>query len=158
MRTTHSANRMRRPRVERGTSVIEMSLLLTFILIPLVLGLIEIGRYAAMSIATANAARAGLQYGAQNLVTAADTSGIESAATADVQNIPGFTLGFPNNATAVVCTCSNGGGSCASTPPPCSGTEQEIVYLQVNTTGTFHLLFSRSSVTVNGTAEMRVAE
>ncbi len=42
----------------------------------LLIGLIEVGRFAFFGILAANAARAGAQYGAQTLSTAADTVGM----------------------------------------------------------------------------------
>jgi Flp pilus assembly protein TadG len=124
------------------------------------LGIIEIGRYAAMSIEVANAARAGAQYGAQNLATAADTSGIQNAAIADAQGV----LVAANITTSSVCGCSADSlGSCSTaTPTSCTAPSHPLVYVQVTATGTFNSLFGYpgipSSITVSRTAEMPVAQ
>ena len=137
---------------ERGTSVLEMALLIP-VLAPLMLGIIEVGRYAELSIAVANAARAGVQYGVQNLADAGDTVGIQNAATYDAPAIP------PSGVvSSLACYCS--GAAC--TASPCSAPNTEVVYLMVTTTGTFTPLFRYpglpSLTTVNSTAQMRVAQ
>jgi Flp pilus assembly protein TadG len=149
-----------RLRADQGTSVLEMALL-TPVLLLLLLGIIEIGRYAELSILVANAARAGAQYGAQNLVTAADNSGIESAALSDGENIPG--LSASTIAPQALCGCSGTPPStCSVSPPTCTAPSHLLVYVQVNTTGTFTSLFRYpgipSPITVNGMAQMRVAQ
>src|SRR5580704_13108987 len=63
---------------ECGQSLIELAFVIPFLLL---VGIIEIGRFAFYSIVVANAARAGAQYGAQSLATAADTTGISTAVT-----------------------------------------------------------------------------
>jgi Flp pilus assembly protein TadG len=147
---------------ESGTSILELGLL-TPILLFLLLGVIEIGRYAELSIQVTNAARAGAQYGAQNLATAADNNGIENAALNDA-NIRGLTVSPPSDGYLggyVLCGCSNTGpnGTC---PATCSGNNYGIVYVQVNTSGTFKSLFSYpgipSSITLTGTDQIRVAQ
>lgn len=135
--------------------------LLTPLLLILLLGIIEIGRYAELSIVVANAAHAGAQYGAQNLVTAADTASIESAAMNDGQGTSGLTASaVPPQA---LCGCSGTTPStCTATPPTCIAPSHLVVYVQVNTTGTFTSLFHYPgippSITVNATSEMRVAQ
>ena len=65
-----------------GQTVVEVALLLPLLLLLLV-GVIEIGRYAYFDILISNAARAGAQYGAQSLIQAADVAGIRTAAQND---------------------------------------------------------------------------
>ena len=71
-----------RIRVCSGQTVVEVALLLPILLLLLV-GVIEIGRYAYFDILISNAARAGAQYGAQSLIQAADVAGIRTAAQND---------------------------------------------------------------------------
>ncbi len=161
-------------RDERGTSLLEMAFLIPILLL-LLLGIIEIGRYAELSILVANAARAGVQYGAQNLVTAADNAGIQNAALNDGQNISPCTGGNTTNCLTVsppanaysgyvLCGCSSSGTAPGSTCPPtgCSLPNHQLVYIQVDTQGKFKSLFSYpgipSSLTINGSAQMRVAQ
>jgi Flp pilus assembly protein TadG len=135
---------------DRGTSLLEMALLLPVLLL-LILGIIEVGRYAELSIMVANAARSAVQYGAQSLADAADTTGIKNAATYDA---PMVQVVLP---PSVICYCS--GSLCSG---PCLAPNTEIVYLQVTTIATFTPLFAYpglpSFTTVNSTAQMRVAQ
>src|ERR1700688_1288841 len=82
----HLLQRGRRVRgSESGQSLVEVALMLPFLLL-LVLGVIEIGRYAYVSILVANAARAGAAYGSQSPFTAANPNGlIVTAADNDFQ-------------------------------------------------------------------------
>lgn len=129
----------------RGTSILEFALLLP-ILVLLLLGIIDIGRYADAAIVVASAARAGAQYGAQNLITAADQTGIANAAQLDAAN---NSVLNPNYAppsgvqapSAPVCGCPGSAvGSCS--PLPSCNNGSPVVYLQVNASGEFKSLFS----------------
>src|ERR1700730_5920845 len=71
---------------ERGQSLVELAFVLPVLLLLLV-GIIEIGRFAYYSILVSNAARAGAQYGAQSLAAAADTTGTSNAGTNDATGI-----------------------------------------------------------------------
>jgi len=155
---------------ERGTSLVEMAML-TPVLILLALGIVEIGRYAELSIIVANAARAGVQYGAQNLATAADNAGIQNAALNDAQRIPGLTVSPPAVSYTgdagqeyILCGCSSAGYTPGATCPPtnCSAPNQQVVYVEVDTKGNFTPLFQYpglpATIVVNGKAQMRVAQ
>ncbi|GAC1404701.1 MAG: hypothetical protein NVSMB64_08370 [Candidatus Velthaea sp.] len=139
-------------RDEGGSAAVEIGVIAP-ILIFMCFGIVEIARYENFSIMTVNAARAGVQYGAQNLVTAVDNTGMQNAALADGQNIAGLT------ATAKhYCQCSDGSASaCLATD--CPTPLHRIVWVQVNTTGTFSSLLNfpglPASITLGGTAIMR---
>jgi Flp pilus assembly protein TadG len=141
---------------ESGQTILEVALL-TPVLLLLAVGIIEIGRYAYYSILVANAARAGAQYGAQSLATAADTTGIQTAAKNDGQNVAGLTV-----ATQQECGCTglSIGSSCPATS--CSSPNHALVYVKVSTSGKFNSLFKYpgipTSITVNSTELMRVAQ
>src|ERR1700685_3495087 len=113
-----------------GQTVLEMALLMPMLL-TLMIGLIEIGRYAYFDILISNAARAGAQYGAQSLIQAADKNGIIAAAQND-----GLTT--MNITTSQECGCvSTALGGCPSgavCPLP-------LVYVQVTATETYRSLF-----------------
>ncbi|HVS46143.1 MAG TPA: TadE family protein [Verrucomicrobiae bacterium] len=101
----------------------------------LLVGLIEIGRFANFSIVVANAARAGVQYGAQNLITAGDSAGMQKTALADGGNISGLTA-----VATHYCQCSDGSAStCAAAD--CS-LSHRVLWVKVTTTGTFSSLLS----------------
>jgi Flp pilus assembly protein TadG len=139
---------------EGGQSLVEFAILTPVVLVLLV-GAIEIGRLAYLSILVHNAARAGVQYGAQSLATAADNTGMQNAALNDGQNISGL-----NAAASHFCTCADGSSSSCQAND-CSGSHR-LVYVEVNTTGQFQSLFAYPglppSYTINGQAVMRVAQ
>ena len=139
---------------DRGQALAEMAIIAP-LLVLLMIGLVEIGRYAHFSILVSNAARAGVQYGAQNLVTAADRPGMQTAATADAQN-----LGAISANASFFCTCADGATS-TCLPTDCT-TSHRLVYVQVDTTGTFtsmvHLGNILPTLTIRGHAVMRAAQ
>src|SRR6201981_3002320 len=69
-------------RVESGQALVEMALIVPIVLI-LVLGIIEIGRYAYIAILVGNAARAGAAFGAQSKQQSNDSTGMQNAAQYD---------------------------------------------------------------------------
>lgn len=141
-------------RGDAAQNLVEFAVVVPVVLLLLV-GAVEIGRLAYLGMLVKNAAHAGVQYGAQNLATAADNTGMQNAAVNDGQNISGLT------ATAShYCSCADGSSStCAA--GDCSASHR-LVYVQVNTTGQFAPLLHwpglPSSYTINGQAVMRVAQ
>jgi Flp pilus assembly protein TadG len=141
--------------VEGGQSLVELALVLPLLLLLLV-GTIEIGRFAYYSILVSNAARAGAQYGAQSLVTAADATGMTNAAQND--GLPGL-LVTPTQ----LCGCTGAGlGACGTIPPACVAPNHPLVYVQVTASGTFSSLFSYPGLpptfAITSTEKMRVAQ
>jgi len=59
-------------RSESGQSLVEVALLLPFLVL-MMLGVIELGRYAYIGILVGNAARAGAAYGIESLPQSVDT-------------------------------------------------------------------------------------
>lgn len=118
---------------ETGQAILELAVLAP-VFVALLVGLIEVGRFAHVGILVANAAHAGAQYGGQSLIAAIDDTGMQNAALNDAQNIPGLT------ATATsFCQCADG------TPSTCQPTvcpaNHRLVFVQVTATGTFASLF-----------------
>ncbi len=74
-------------RADSGQAIIEMMILLPIFLV-LMIGTVEFGRLAYAYIEVADAARAGVQYGAQNRATASDTAGMQQAALNDAPDSP----------------------------------------------------------------------
>jgi Flp pilus assembly protein TadG len=142
-----------------GQSILELALVLPILLLLLV-GAIEVGRFAYYSILVGNAARAGAQYGAQNLATAADKNGIQTAALNDGQNVTGLTV--PTATIQPLCGCNGTSLSTACPATGCTKPDHPLVYIQVTASGTFNSLFKYpgvpTSVTVNSTEKMRVAQ
>ncbi len=125
--------------------------LLAPVLILLVIGLIEVGRYTYFGILAAHAAEAGARYGAENLNTAQDRTGITNAALNDAQNLSQWHV----NPTH---TCLQNGALAAcltGTPGP-----NMVYYVNVTVTGTFQSLLNYpgvpTSVPVTAYATMRV--
>lgn len=149
-------------RLQAGQALVELAFVVP-VLVLLVIGVIEIGRYAYISILVGNAARAGAAYGARNLKTANDGPGIVTAANNDFLSNGQTGLSVTSNQT---CGCDVGGtissdttGNCTpSTPPVCTG--HWVVTLHVTASGTFNGLFTflgASSIDISRTASVRAA-
>jgi Flp pilus assembly protein TadG len=146
-------------RADSGASLLELALI-TPLLLSLLIGVIEFGRYAYYSILVANAARAGAQYGAQNVATAADTPGIINAASNDGQNLAALTINAVQE-----CGCT---GSALSSPCPvtgatgCASPGHPLVYVQVTVSATINSMFNYPgiprSLPLTSTVTMRVGQ
>jgi Flp pilus assembly protein TadG len=148
---------------DAGQSLVELALILP-VFVLLILGAVEFGQLAYAAIEVSNAARAGVQYGAQSPATAADTAGMVVAAQNDGSNVfqtYGLTV-TPTN----FCSCSNapsvpvGTGACPSAVTTCSANGARVLnYVQVNTTATVSPLIHYpgfGGFILNGQAIMRV--
>ena len=145
------------PSCERGTSAVEFALCLP-VLVFLMIGIIEIGRFTYFSILAAHAARAGVQYAAQNLSTAMDAStngpNTTAAAVQDGQQLANWKV-----KASVMCTVNN-----VSAPCPANNTgavsPNNFYYVQVQVSGTFNSLLKYpgipQQIPVSGSAIMRV--
>jgi hypothetical protein len=149
-------NGMRHQHSEAGQSVLELALLAPMLLLMLV-GTIEIGRFAYFAIEATSAARAGAQYGMQSLTDSKDIAGIQLAATNDAPDLPQL-----NVAAKDLCACSNRPSSYIGCPAQLCGAGHPVVFLQVDTTVQVPPLFRYpglpSTFTASGTAIMRVAQ
>jgi Flp pilus assembly protein TadG len=164
-------NRSLRKRSERGQSLVEVALL-TPLLLAVLTGTIEMGRYAYMSILVGNAARAGAAYGAQSLPLSVDVTGIQTAANNDFQNNgPGtasltISGGGPGG-SYTSCGCDSGGtvtsANCSTNVNPNAGicaSGHWVVMVSVKAAGSFNSLIKypgiTNPITVTQTATMRV--
>jgi Flp pilus assembly protein TadG len=166
--TTRFANRQRRPARRRihysesGQSLVEVALILPFVLI-LLMGVIEIGRYAYIGILVGNAARAGAAYGSQSLAQSVDATGITTAADNDFKN-NGQNVSSLNVTSSVACGCDSAGtvaaASCTGTGAGTCAAGHWTVTLTVTASGTFHPLFNypgiSNSITISRSSAMRV--
>ena len=145
---------MRSSQFRRGQASFELAILAPALIL-MVLGIIELGRIAHFGILVNNAARAGVQYGSQNLVTAIDTSGMQNAALADGQNIGGLSA-----SATYFCQCSD--GTAASCTAAACSANHRVTYVQVTASGTFSTLFHYprlpSSFALTRTATLRVPQ
>jgi len=117
----------------RGQSMVELAAL-TPVLVVILLGAADLSRVYYLSTALNNAARAGVQYGVQSAATAADTNGMQTAATNDTTGISGVTA-----TASEYCQCPTGGTFLCSVPNSCT---DKRVYVKVVTSATFTTLFT----------------
>jgi hypothetical protein len=151
-----SVRSARRRAKQGGQSVLEIALLAPVLLLMLV-GAIEIGRYAYFAIEATGAARAGVQYGAQSLVYSKDIPGITGAASNDAPELQRL------NVTATdLCACSGSPSQYVGCPARRCGGGHPVVFLQVNTTAQIPSLFRYpglpATLSARGHAIMRVAQ
>jgi Flp pilus assembly protein TadG len=117
-----------RPGGDRGTSLVEVALVLPVLLLLLV-GAAEFGFLCYQAIEVSNAASAGVQYGARDLNTANDAPGMRLAALNDGADVSSL-VATPSH----FCKCSDGTASTCA-PTDCSGI-RIVEYVQVNTSAT----------------------
>jgi Flp pilus assembly protein TadG len=144
-------------RDESGGSLVETALTSVF-LITMMLGSIELARVAYTAIEVANAAKAAVSYGAENIGTVTDTTGIQTVAADDAANLTSLTTtpvvsGICSDGTA----CTGAGNTCTNTD--CSGVEIEHI-LTVTTSATYSPLIRvpglPTSFTLHGKAVQKV--
>jgi Flp pilus assembly protein TadG len=144
---------MRIVRDEGGQSLVEMAVLAPFLIL-LAVGIIDIGRYTFVAVAVVNSARAGAEYGSQNLSTALDYTGMQTAAQNDADSIP-----VTVSATSA-CVCSDGSSStCVSTD--CAASHR-LTYVSVTSSATINALINypgiKQPVFVQRTMKMQVSQ
>jgi hypothetical protein len=149
------ARNPRRLAGQEGQSVLEIALLAPLLLL-MIVGTIEIGRYTYLAIEATNAARAGVQYGAQGLIDSKDVAGIKLAASNDAPDLVQL------NVTAKdLCACSSNPSHYVGCPAQDCGAGHPVVFLKVNTAAQvpslFHYPGLPATFTANGQAVMRVA-
>jgi Flp pilus assembly protein TadG len=136
-----------------GVAIIEFTIILPLLVLFLI-PMIDFGRVAYFAIEVSSAARAGAQFGAQSATTAQDSSGMQTAATNDALEVPGWQT---PTATSF-CQCSGSTVDCSSS---CSGSSL-ITYVQVNTRATVSNLLPfpglPASFNLSGQAIMRVLQ
>lgn len=116
-----------------GSATVEFALLLPMMLL-LVLGAVDFARLFYSAITVASAARAGVQYGAQDTTKARDTAGMQTAAVNDAADLTGVTAN-----AQFYCECSDGTRvNCVT--GTCTGGSSPPVYVQVTVQKTFTTL------------------
>ena len=138
----------------RGQAAVELALSVP-LLILLLLVVVEAGRICLIAISLASAARAGVQYGAQSLITVNDNPGISSAASADAPNLPSMTATGSH-----FCKCADGSAStCLATD---CASNHRVVFAETDTSATYTPLLTWPGVpiamTLTGKAIMRVSQ
>jgi Flp pilus assembly protein TadG len=106
---------------ESGQALVELAAALSLLVLVL-LAVVEFGQVAYTSIQVSNAAKAGVQYGAQSGTTASDTPGIQTAAQSAAPSLTGMTV-----TPTYACICSDGTAStCQNTDCPNSHIEETV--------------------------------
>jgi Flp pilus assembly protein TadG len=142
-------------RGDAGAAMSELVIIAPLLLL-LLLGLVEAGRAGNLALTVAGAARAGVQYGAQNHTTAADTTGMQTAATNDA-NLTGVSA-----VATTYCQCEDLTASTCGLAGACASNHQNT-YVKVVVTGTETSLLNYAAlpaglrtVSIQDTAIMRV--
>ena len=135
-----------------GGSLVEVALLFPVLML-ILFGAIDLGRWVFLATEVSSAARAGAQYGGQNRGTALDSAGIQTAAQNDVPDISGLTV----TSSTSLCWCSSAPGTSVSCSlSSCTGTSQLIPLLQVNTSTSYSPWFAyppfTKTITIKGQA------
>jgi Flp pilus assembly protein TadG len=140
-----------------GAAMAELVILAPLLLLVL-LGAVEAGRAGNLALTVAGAARAGVAYGAQNHTTAADLTGMQTAATNDAN-----TTGVSAVASSF-CQCEDLTASTCGLVGACSTNHQNF-YVKVVVTGTETSLLNYAplpaglrAVTIQTAATMRVTQ
>ena len=157
---------------ERGSSLVEATLVAFFVLIPLLVGVVDFGRAYFYSIEIANAATAGAEFGAQNTgASMINASGIKTAAQNEAPDIattctstPGacWVSGYPLGQWGCECsgTATAGGGtnSCSLSASACT---HLVNFVVVTAQATYTPLFSVRGlfppITLSSQAKVRLA-
>jgi len=155
---------------QAGQALVELAFILPMVLL-LLLGVIEIGRYAYISILVGNAARAGALYGAQGFSFATINNPAITAAARNDFAANGFDPTTLTVDSFPTCGCDIGGtisvdtaGNCAPAPggppPPCAG--NWAVTIHVTAHNNFSALFNYpglpATLQLSSTALMRVSK
>ncbi len=155
--------RRRRFSSESGQSLVELALITPVLLLMLV-GFAEMGRYTYLSVLVGNAAEAGAAYGAQSLGNSVDAAGIRTAAQNDFQD--GHGLSGLTVTPSTSCGCDSSGttttAACTGSTAGTCGTGHWVVNVQVTASGTFTSMFNYpgvpASLTIVRTVIMRVKQ
>ncbi len=135
----------------RGTATVELALILP-LLILLVLGTTDLGRLFYDAVGVANAARAGLSYGALDESKSKDTSTITQVASNDVLLIDGVTINVSR-----ICECADTSVVDCETGTCDEGSPR--LYVRVQAEKTFNTVLSYpgipNSVPITRNADMR---
>lgn len=133
---------------QRGQSLAEVALM-TPLLLGMLLGVIELGRYAYISILVSNAARAGAAYATEHLNNAGNSAGIIQAAQNDYAN-NGQNPSTLTVTSSDACGCDDGTypittASCypgSGAPPTCATGSHWVVLVTVTASGKYNALFT----------------
>jgi Flp pilus assembly protein TadG len=147
--------RIRNSRGRRGNAIIEFTILFPVMLLML-FGTMDFARVFFAGIGIANAARAGVQYGALSPGKAGDSSGIQAAALADAaaQGLTGVTASANR-----YCSCTGSSSTVSCSTGTCSG-QTPNGYVEATVQYTYNSVLRYpglpDALTISRTARMRV--
>ncbi len=150
---------------ERGSVLAEFAIVLPIVLL-MIVGAVDFGRLWVLASASANAAHAGAQYGAQSAPLSADMNGILAAATSDLLSSAMVQSGGDESGMTIAdftitperyCECSGGADiDCTDT---CGGGTKPSVFVRVQIDSTLETIFDYpglpSDIPVSRVAVMR---
>jgi len=141
-------------RFEKGVAAAELGMAMPLLMLVL-LGTVDFGRFMYFSTTVAGAARAGAQYASLSTTNAANTTGIAQAANLDAQDIGAVTV-----TSQQTCKCQQGSSvNCATGKCGASLDLDPQMYVQVTVGGTFDTLFTYpgipSEINLSRTAMIR---
>ena len=146
--------RCSRLRETTGQALIELAFMVP-IFVLLLIGAFEFATLEYAGIEVSHAARAGVAYGSQSGATAADISGMQTAATNDGPDVPGLSA-----VATEFWSCSDAPSTQSTSPPTCTTGNHLLNYVQVTTTATVAPAIQvpglPSTYRLNGVAIMRV--
>jgi Flp pilus assembly protein TadG len=141
---------------DSGQALVEAALVIPLLALILV-GVAEVAHVAYALIEVSNAAKAGVQYGAQNGGTAQDQTGIANAAANDAYNLDQTNFLATSSYS---CICSDGTAS-TCTQGDCSSSHI-VETVEVDTTYTIHPLFNYPGIsntyTLHGQAKQKCGQ
>jgi Flp pilus assembly protein TadG len=142
---------------DAGQALIELALIMPIFTV-LLAGAGDFARLAYAGIEVSNAAGAGVQYGAQNRITALDIAGMKLAATNDGADVSSIQATASNS-----CVCTDGTSiTCANAATACVSPARTLQYVQVNTSAEvspfFHYPGLPATFNLQGQATMRVQQ
>lgn len=144
---------MRSRRLTTGQSAVEFAILAP-ILVVLLLVASDFARLFLLSIELNNVARAGAQYGSQSVITAADITGMTTAATTTGASISGLAV------TSSQCTCTSSTSVAACAVSFNCSSNPAATYVDVVASATFKTITKYpaipSSIPLTATAIMEV--
>jgi Flp pilus assembly protein TadG len=125
----------------RGSSLVELAVIMTFLFPPMLLGTVEFGGLVYGSIEVSNAAHAGAAYAAQSYMASSETPAVlptqaevTAAAINDSPELQNM-LQSGSTFTATMATgCGAGAATAGNTVPVCVGTA--LPYVQVTASAT----------------------
>jgi Flp pilus assembly protein TadG len=141
-------------RNDSGQAVLEVALIAPFVIL-LLIGAIDLGRLSQFDTKLAASARAGAQFGASNLVNAANDAGMVAAAQSEAQG----TI-LPTVTASSYCECY-GGTATTCTVGVCASTHR-LLFVMVTASGTFvpifHYLKSMQTMRPSRTVILQVGQ